>query len=474
MAEQKNADYTNYFPEGTGLGVESKPIVMSHEDLESIKMGNWNSVFATSYHFAPFNPDIFISSKGYDEFEKMKTMSAVNALLNIKKYAILSGKMDVLPEITDYNHKKYKLSQELTEYCKFCVKNIRSNYTKKYQSFKDVLFQVLDGSWYGFSVSELCYTLRMSYGPFKGKVGLSYIAAKPPQNSGFGFYDKNSFEVSCIYPYTPLQGYMDPVPVEKVILYTYNPERGLPYGRGDARACWKHYYVLDSLIRFWGIAMERWGSPLLIIKYPQGNADALKEAVNVANKIKNGGSPIFPENVTAEFIKIDAQMFQGFRDAAEWNVSQIALSILGNSLTTSEGDRFGNGSLGKVHQQTQQGTIGYCRESIETLVTDQIFKRLVEYSYGIEAVPYTPHFSLGDTKPGEFLALSQAFMLLVNMGNMSPSSEVIRETLGLPSLTESEVEDIRQQIQETKKVMNTTPTEKVGKQEDRSLQVGDS
>ena len=473
-----NSNGTNpIFPSMLGnpaiSGSVGNAVYVTSDDMSKYLIGHYDTVYGPSFHFAQFNPDVLISEKGLLTMKEMHTMAAVHAPSMIKKYSVLGDRLEVVPEVTDYTKEGFKESEILAEYIKYVINNIKSSMSKRYQSFKyDVLLQLLYATDYGFCGAEININKRLKSGKWKGKYGLDRIAVKPPWEFGFDFFDLYSFEASAVVPYTPLTGYQNPVPIEKVMLFTYNPSEGLPYGNGDFRACYKHWYILDDLIRLWAVAMERWGSPILVIKYPNGNDKARSNANQIANIIRNSASVALPENLTYDTLELNAETIQNFKTFAEWNIGQIALNILGNTLTTSEGERAGSGSLGEVHQQTQVSAIDFCRRWVEDSTRNELFKKLVSYSFGEDWVPYTPHLKLSGKKASEILAKTQGYQMLKNMGSISPYNASIRESLDLPPIDSPEVEEITKLMEfaaSLGKLGGSENIEKSGKQEDRAV-----
>lgn len=416
------------------------PALLVDNQRFSSLMGAYDSIYAASFRFAQYNPDLLTTQKGYDTFDKMLTMAACRAPFNVKRHAILSDMWVVKSAIQDAKSPDFGKAAELAKYCEHLLANIEVDATDHQQDFRSVLFELLRACWDGFHVTECIWKIQKS-GPFKGKIGLEHLASKPAKEIGFDL-DLNTLAAVNIKPYTPLTGYSPAVPIEKVLLYTYAPQHGLPYGMGDARAAYKHYWILDSLLQFWAIAAERWGTPVMVVKYPAGDLKALADAQAAVDRIRQGSAPIFPANIEYEMVKIDAGTLDVFKSKADWHVAQIAQNILGNTLTTGEGERSGSMALGQVHEKTQGYSIDYVRRDIEGVVNRQLLRRAVRYSYGDNAVDLCPTFALGDSSPSDMLAIAQACQILVSMGNMPNRSGIIRELMNITPISPEEEKDL--------------------------------
>ena len=212
------------------------PVVMLPEELFNPHMGSYNSIYAAStYQFAQNNPDPLINSRGYEIFQEMLTMAACRGPFNQKRYDVLSLPGKTIPCITDPDDPNYEQAQEYAEFCDWCIKNIKDKADNN-QDFRLVLFEVLMACWEGFHVTDIIYRI-LPHGPYKGKVGYSYFASKPAKEIGWQL-DYETLAPMNIMPYTPLTGYESPKAIESSLIYTYDPQEGLPYGSGDGRACW--------------------------------------------------------------------------------------------------------------------------------------------------------------------------------------------------------------------------------------------
>ena len=419
----------------------SVPVVLQASEIYQPGMGGYDSIYASStYKYAQNNPDPVITRIGYRTLTEMLTMAACRSPFNLKRSMVLSDGGRVVPAIVDPSDPNYAQAKEFAQFCTYMIDNIK-DVGDLVQDFRLVLWQMLEACWYGFQYSDVIWR-KLDTGPFKGNVGLAYIAAKPAQEIGFEL-DFNTMGVRNIMPYTILGGYAPPVALEKGLLYTYSPQFGLPYGSGDGRACYKHYMILDNLLGFWATACERWGSPVLVMKYPAGNAAGTQAAQEVADNIRQGAAAVLPDNIEYELVKTDASALQAFKTYSDFNVEQLSLNILGATLTTGTGEGAGSYALGKVHQANTNSYVDMVQQDIEGVISYQLFRRAIRYNYGAEYEWLAPKFKL--TPPQipsgqSMLEMAQTFNLLVGMGNMDSGSNDIRAALSLPPIEKAERE----------------------------------
>jgi len=412
---------------------EAMPVIMEAKERFQAIMGAYDSIYAASMRFAQYNPDQLISQKGYDIFDTMLTLAACRAPFNVKRNSILADGWRVISAIRDPQDPQFEKAAELAAFAHYTLTHIQTQEDLP-QDFRMVLFELLRACWDGFHCTEMIWR-TFKDGPYKGKIGFEYFASKPAKEIGFDV-DLRTLAPVNIRPYTPLEGYQPPIPVEKVIFYTYNPKHGLPYGDGDARASYKHYWILDSVLKFWAMAAERFGSPFLVVKYPIGDLIALAAAQVAIDNIRQGSAALLPDNCEYEVVTLDANTLNNFKTIANWHKEEIVQNLLGNTLTTGEGMRVGSMALGEVHENTQQYGIDLVKADLEQVVYGQIMRRLIRYNYGESAVDLAPSITLTSDKkdPQGMFFLAQSLQILMELGNMNPLSKQVRDILGLPPI----------------------------------------
>lgn len=404
--------------------------------LESL-MGAYDGLYTKQYALAQYNPDLLTTQKGYLKYREMLTMAACRAPFNIKRYAVLHKPWSVQAAVLDPNDSRHEEAKLYADTAQWALSNILDPATDEPQDFRSTLFEMLYACWVGFQVTEIQWRV-LEDGPYKGKLGFKRFSAKPPQQIGFEL-DPDTLAVLAIKPFTLGGGYGPPVPPQKVLRYTYNPLDSLPYGEGDGRSVYKHWWRLDATLKFWGIATEVFGVPFILARYQTGNKIQLEAALTALNKIRQGAPAILPKDVDAEVITAGAGgAMDIFSRAADWDAQQCALTILGSTLTTGEGRRTGSLALGEVHQDTQKLTLEFVKEDLEGLITHQLLRRFMLYNFGPASMALCPRFSLGEWDEADRLKLAKMYDLLVRDRIVHRRAKFIREDLGLPALDPDE------------------------------------
>jgi phage gp29-like protein len=397
-------------------------------------MGAYDGVYAPSFRYAGFSLDAMLAQKGYPFVEEMLTMAACRAPFNLKRYAVLQDGWSIEPAVQDPNAPDHASAAELAKAVELALQNIRDPETDLVTDLRSILFDMMGAAWTGFRVAEIGWQYQEG-GPLAGKHGLRGIWVKPCQQIGFDV-DKNTLAVQRITSYTPGGGYDFDIPVERCLYYVHGQSANYPAGTGDWRACYKHWLRLDGCLKFWAMALERWGAPVLVLSYPAMSPAEMRAAEQIASTIRQGAAPVLPDNVKFEMLNAPRSVFVAMERSAIWDTQQIALNINSNVLTTSSGTN--SLALGKVHMESGFTVYYALSQDIETLFTGQIIRRFVLYNYGEQALKLCPSLRLRKRPEGDQLQTAQMLQILMQGGNLPSRSKLIREQLGLPPLDSDE------------------------------------
>lgn len=361
---------------------------------------------------APYNPDDLIGKRGYAIYDQMQRDSQVQACLTIKKLAVLSRGWEVHAASSDPH------DVEIADFVRFALESMRG-------SILDVLFNVLDALAKGFSVLELNYCM-LEDEPYRGCVGLASIKAKDP--STFAFDTDEYLNIKAL---TRSNSVSVTLPPDKFVLYSYMPRYESPYGTSDLRAAYKHYWSKDILMRFMNLYLEKYGSPTAKGSYKRGTTKASQEELlQVLDKIQQETAIVIPEDVQIELLEAQRGGEAGYLEAIEFHDKQISRAILCQTLITDEGTRAGSYALAKIHLDVLKMCLRKLKRDLEeSVMSEQVIKRLVDYNFKTSSYP---KFSLGPLEDADVEQLSGVIEKLVSGQIIRPDEEWIRGYLGLP------------------------------------------
>jgi phage gp29-like protein len=250
--------------------------------------------------------------------------------------------------------------------------------------------------------------------------------------------DPDTLEAINATSYTPSHGYEFDIPMEKMIWYIHAPQRNDPHGVGDWRACYKHWFRLDNNLKFWAIALERWGAPVLLLKYPAGDQGSLLAANKAAGNIRQGANAVIPNNVDAEILNAPTGVFSAMKEAAEYDSREMALAIHANILSTGEGEHGSTSAGAKEHGAVGSTIYDAFSIGLENAYNQQLIHRFVRYNYGDRALSLCPSLRLRKRNTSDLAVVAQVISILHSIGNLPSRSKLIRDQLGWPPLNEAD------------------------------------
>lgn len=365
------------------------------------------------YGISPYNPDALVCEKGYEIYDRMQLDCQVSACLSIKKFAVLAKGWEIHPASDDPEDIR------IADFVRFAFLDMRG-------SVQDVLFKVMDAIAKGFSITEMNYKY-ISSGPYAGMIGLESMKAKNPSEYTFDMDD--FLNVRGIRS----RGTGDDrlMPLEKFVVYTYMPRYEMPYGVPDLRAAYRHWWSKDIILKFFNVYLEKHGSPTIKGTYKRGLPKVQQnELLKTLEKVQQETAIVVPEEVAVELLEAQRDGERGYIEALLYHDRQIAKTILGQTLTTDEGMRTGSFALAKVHLEVLGFFLEKLRRDLEeTVMREQVIRRLVDYNFNADRYPV---FSLGSLQPKDLQTLGDLVTKMIQGGVVAPDEAWIREYLGLP------------------------------------------
>jgi len=401
----------------------------------------------------PYNPDDLVGKRGYAVYDEMQRDAQIAACLAIKKFAVLARGWEVHPASNDPS------DREVADFVRFTLADMRG-------AILDVLYNVLDALAKGFSVLELNYRI-IDRDPYKGMIGLGSIKSKDP--STFVFYLDDYANIRSLQrtpspgvsgfewsrrrngnpetnergngsaspnPKSKIQNPKSALPPEKFVIYSYMPRYESPYGTSDLRAAYKHYWSKDILIRFLNVYLEKYGAPTARGTYKRGTPkSAQEELLKVLDRIQQETAIVIPDDVQVDLMEAQRGGEAGYLQAIEFHDKQIAKAILSQTLVVDEGARVGSFALAKVHLDVVRMCLKKLKRDLEeSVMGEQVIRRLVDYNFTVTAYPA---FSLGPLEDQDVEKLAGVIAKLVSGEIIRPDEGWIREYLGLPNAAAS-------------------------------------
>lgn len=224
----------------------------------------------------------------------------------------------------------------------------------------------------------------------------------------------------------------------KFVTHVAPAKSGLPIRGGIARAaawCWLFAnYGLKDWVRY----VESYGQPLRIGKY---HAAATKEQIAVLKRavrdIAADSSAVIPEEMVVEFVT-DTVSGAGrsavFADLQRYLDSQISVVVLGQTLTTEQG-QSGSYALGQVHDRVRRDIERSDGRQLAATLRRDVAMPIARLNHGPDA--NCPHVRIEREDRADLDLVSRALERLVPLG-LDVSADQVRALLGLPPPRDSD------------------------------------
>lgn len=388
-----------------------KHITFQKENQETPKpqmgeVGMNESKIIKGITFHDFNPDLLVRQKGLNVYDQMRTDDEVKSALTLKKQAVISPGWDIEPASEDTRDK------EIADFVEDTLNRIDG-------TVENMLMQVMTALDYGYSVVEKIWKIQ-DKGEFKGKFVYKAFKSKRPHNyefdtDEFGNLEKNGLILTGI-DITERR-----LPVNKFVIYAYQSEFGNPYGTSDLRAAYRPWWSKDNAVKFWNIALERYGSPLALGKVKRNTPGAAQKLLGILDKIQNKQSIAFNEaDFDVDFLEASKNIGEAFDLALAFNNKAIARSILLPDRLSSDGGSGATGSfaMAKSHFDVFLWVVNFLRKELEDKVMfEQVIRELVDINFS--DVDNYPIFKFKPLTDDQKIELVKAFAEAVQKGAVS-------------------------------------------------------
>jgi len=294
---------------------------------------------------------------------------------------------------------------------------------------------------FGFGVSE--FTLF----PEEGRWLLSSLPSYDPTTLKFLFQRgaDNALRIRTVRQ--RVAGRDLDIPAEKCLIFRHGAAT-TPYGRSRLRRCWRWHAFKRAIPKFWAVALERFGMPMLLGVSEDSEAmeallrDAYAKAyfaVGPEDRISVVGTE-----------KGGAGVGDAYEKAIEFCNRMIYRALFLPSLLEG-GENGGSYSLGQVHWRMFNDAALWLARELAEAELECLWRPLIEWNFGPQKSYGTLDVADLGT-PEEREMLSRIFLNGVNGGWLYPDegdAAWMRERLGAPEEPEGGVTSWRSRLSRT-------------------------
>ena len=175
-----------------------------------------------------------------------------------------------------------------------------------------------------------------------------------------------------------------PLPPRKFIIALFGASDERPYGKGLCERVYWNYWFKKNNVRFWIVYNEKFGAPTVIARHRPGISERERDRLlEVIESIQHDAGVTLPDGMNLELLEAKRSgSGDNYRALAQWCNDEMARAILGQTLTSGEGDRSGSLALARVHEAVRRDYVCADARMLMDVVNEQLVRPLVGLNFG--------------------------------------------------------------------------------------------
>jgi hypothetical protein len=390
-----------------------------------VEMGTSSPSPFTSWTRQEHNPKLR-GIEGLREYDKMRRSDGtVRGTLRLAKTPILAARWFMVPDSESTR------DQNVAD---FIWNNLTKWMTMSWPQFLTEALLMLDFGYYGFEKVFEKGELITADPDAKGKVVWQKLAPRHPMDIIEWKYDANGGPALALMqpPAFALTGEPMPIPIEKLLVFTFDKEAGDLTGMSLLRSAWKHFYYKENLYKIDAIQKERHGIGVPIISLPPNFNDTdrqLADQIGRNLRTNERAHVVLPPNWEIIFAKLEGQHVDALK-SAEHHDLQIQKNILAPFLDKSEA------SLPEMFLKSTR----FIADIVIDIINKHAIPQLVDYNWSRVGYPSLKARRIGENT--DWRTWSFAIRNLIGAGVVQPDDRLeahARDEMDLPLKDESTV-----------------------------------
>ena len=279
--------------------------------------------------------------------------------------------------------------------------------------FDAVSRQLLHGVWYGYAIAEALWAREAD------RVVLDRLVVRAPDRFRW------SAEGAAPAPHR------DPAPRRaaaggKFVVLRRPGEHGdLPHGPGLARWCFWPVWLKRHGLKFWSVALEKFGAPGVKGTYPR-NASAEQKAdlLDLVQSFATNLGVILPEGQEIEIVESARRAGGDFLAFVAYLDRAISTTILGQSATTDMGPWRGTA---EVQRDVRDETVAADCRLLDNALNGTLARWLTQWNFPSAA---TPRIRRDASPPEDLDARARREAVIAQTSGLRPTRAHIERTYG--------------------------------------------
>ena len=362
-----------------------------------------------------WNPDAFMSRKGFRTIDRMLVDEAIYSILEFKKLFILSTGYAITIDPEG--------NEDLKEF-------VEDNFNSKYNGLLTYdLYQTLTKFEYGFSVSEKVFE------KVDNNLYLTRIKTVPPHS--IDFVTDTFGKLEKIYQRQEIESDVE-LPLEKMLINTNAKRFDNPYGISDMKRCYRSWFSKDLVIKLWNIYLQRFASPFPVGKVSgEFGTTKVNELISILDSIQQKVSLVIPKEADLELLKVGNSSGEYDMAIERYNQMIARALLIPDLVGFGQTIKGGSYSLGEKHFDAFLRICEFEQIQLQELVSDNAIKQLIDINFGKqEHYPKFKFLPFSDERLKEY---AEIFISAVERGKMPVGEEDwnhMRSIFGYPDIPE--------------------------------------
>ena len=267
--------------------------------------------------------------------------------------------------------------------------------------------------WYGYSVAEIIWQ------PAPGRVEIAAIRTRAPERFRFGAGGDLRL-ISRTHPRGAA------APEAKFWLARMPAEHGgQAHGPGAARLCFWPVWLKRNGIRYWAVALEKFGAPTPMGKHARNaKTEEVDRLLETLQRLAQGAGIAIPEDQEIAFLEATRRSGGDHAEFCKYMDALIVEAVLLQTATTEMGPWKGTAEVQKLVRDERVATLS---RMICSGVERTIARWLTDWNYPGGAYPKV----VREIAPPEDLgARAQRDEIIARMSGMRPARRYIGDTYG--------------------------------------------
>lgn len=289
-------------------------------------------------------PGEILAREKFSEAEKAFLDPQVSTCFLLLVFSLMKKKV-VFEPIIEGKRSEIKKSKEIADFLNFSLKKLKDGGVRQLQ------FDLMTAKFFGFSLIEKVYDVLLPEQSSKYKDYYYYRLCKSKRP---GLWDFVYDEFENITGYRSLMDNSKSWSIRKFIKLSYLPTFNNPNGNGDFDRVWRFWDAKREFIIFLltlGARLAK-GRQTILKGKNNGKYDE-DEVEQLLDDLANNLAVYIPEGYEVDFTNFDVGALQHFLSVLRFLNSEIAIAMIGSSLSVNESQGAGTNAQSQVHTENK-------------------------------------------------------------------------------------------------------------------------